>query len=234
MSRARRVGAVREPPEATDAMPHAPTIIYLIRHGQTAWNVEEVFRGRTDVPLDQRGRDQARAAAAALADQPLSAVYSGPLQRAHATAIEIAAPHDLQVRIDERFTDLHFGDWEGKPLTEVRATWPDLFARWERDPGSVVIPRGESLPVVRERAGGALEELAAREAGETIAVVSHRVVTKVLICHILGLDNSRFWQIRQDTACVNRIEWSGAGWVLARMNDLCHLHDLRADRGRDF
>jgi broad specificity phosphatase PhoE len=215
-------------------MPDTPTIIYLIRHGQTAWNVEQVFRGRTNVALDERGRDQARAAAAALADEPITAVYSGALERAHATAIAIAAAHNLDVEIEERFTDLHFGDWEGKSLGDVRKRWPDLFARWEHDPGGVVLPGGESLPLVRERAGAALEQLAARHNGQVIAVVSHRVVTKVLICYVLGLDDSHFWQIRQDTACINRIERSGGGWVLVSMNDLCHLRDVRADRGRDF
>jgi len=111
-----------------------PTVLYLIRHGQTAWNVEEVFRGRADVPLDERGRAQARATASVLASQPLAAVYSSPLQRAVLTARPIAEARGLAVEVDERLTDLDFGEWQGKTLTEARRTWPELFARWERDP----------------------------------------------------------------------------------------------------
>jgi broad specificity phosphatase PhoE len=138
------------------------------------------------------------------------------------------------VRIDERLTDLDFGAWQGKSLSEVRQTWADLFACWERDPGAVVFPGGESLPVVRERAVAAIEGVASRHAGETVAVVSHRVVTKVLLCAALGLDDSHFWQIRQDTACINRIERSAQGWVVVRLNDLCHLRVVGAERVRDF
>jgi len=212
----------------------APATIHLIRHGQTAWNVEEVFRGRADVPLDERGHSQAQALARALASQPIAAVYSSPLQRAVLTAAPIAEIRGLEVAIDERLTDLNFGAWERKALSEVRRTWPDLSAQWERDPGAVTFPGGESLPVVRARAAAAIEELAGRHVGETVTIVSHRVVTKVLLCHVLGLDDSHFWRIRQDTACINRIERSAAGWVIVTMNDICHLRDSAGSGGRDF
>lgn len=210
------------------------TVVYLIRHGQTAWNVEEVFRGRADVPLDEQGRRQAHAVAQALTNDAVSAVYSSPLQRAALTAQPIASAHGVETQIEERLTDLHFGEWEGKPLTEVRATWPDVFARWERDPGSVTFPGGESLPVVRRRALAAIEDIAARHVGKAVAAVSHRVVTKVLLCAVLGLDDSHFWQIRQDTACINRIERLPDTWVVTSMNDVCHLRALSAARLRDF
>ena len=204
------------------------TVLYLMRHGQTAWNVEEVFRGRADVPLDDTGHRQAQALALALTGESVAAVYASPLSRAALTAAPIAEAHDLKVEFDGRLTDLDFGAWEGKPLSEVRRAWPDLFAQWERAPGTVSFPGGESLPIVRARAAAAIEELAETHAGKTVAVVSHRVVTKVLICHVLGLDDSHFWQIRQDTACINRLERTGGKWVIVAMNDVCHLRDSAA------
>jgi alpha-ribazole phosphatase len=212
----------------------APTVVYLIRHGQTAWNVEEVFRGRADVALDERGQSQAQALARALASEHISAVYSSPLKRAALTARPIAEVHGLEAQVDERLTDLNFGAWEGKTLSEVRRTSPDLFAQWERDPGAVTFPGGESLALVRARAAAAVEELIQRHCGETVAIVSHRVVTKVLLCHVLGLDDSHFWQIRQDTACINRLERTAREWVVITMNDVCHLRDAAATAGRDF
>jgi alpha-ribazole phosphatase len=214
--------------------PGKPTVIYLIRHGRTAWNVEEVFRGRTDMPLDDQGRRQADAVAGALADEPVTAVYSSPLQRAVLTAAPVASAHGVETQLDDRLTDLHFGEWEGKRLTEVRERWPDLFAQWERDPGSVTFPGGESLAMVRERALAAMDEIAARHKAQAAVIVSHRVVTKVLLCAVLGLDDSHFWQIRQDTACINRIERLPETWVVASMNDVCHLRALSAERLRDF
>jgi broad specificity phosphatase PhoE len=193
-----------------------------------------VFRGHADVALNARGVRQAQAAARLLAREPVLAVYSSPLQRAAMTAAAIAATRDLAVRIEPRLTDLHFGDWEGKTLSQVRGSWPEAFARWERNPELARIPGGEGLAGVRARAAAAIEDLAARHAGETIAVVTHRVLTKVLLCYVLGLDDSHFWQIRQDTACINRLERSPQRWVVASMNDTCHLRRARVSRARDF
>ncbi|HUT75473.1 MAG TPA: histidine phosphatase family protein [Armatimonadota bacterium] len=212
----------------------ASAVFYLLRHGETAWNREEVFRGRADVPLNERGRAQAAAIADALAHQPLAAVYASPLQRALQTAQPVAAACGLEVQVDQRLTDLDFGDWEGVPLREAPERWPELFARWKREPGGVVFPGGEGLPVVRERAMAAIAEIAARHRGETAAVVSHRVVTKVALLAMLGLDESHFWRIRQDNGCLNRVERGDDGWVVVTINDRCHLRGLAADGARDF
>jgi len=80
----------------------------------------------------------------------------------------------------------------------------------------------------------AIAELTARHRGEVVAVVSHRVVTKVALCAVLGLDDSHFWQIRQDTGCINRLERAGNEWIVVSLNDRCHLRDLAAERPRDF
>jgi alpha-ribazole phosphatase len=221
------------------------TVLYLIRHGETAWNVEEVFRGRADVPLDERGQAQAQAIARALADEPIAAVYTSPLRRAVATAQPVAEARGLDARVDERLIDVNVGAWEGKPLGEVRRTWPELYARWEKKPTAMVFPDGESLAAVRERAARAIAEAASRHPGQAVAIVSHRVVVKVALCAVLGLDDSHFWQIRQDTGCINRIEIpagkeaSTGGvdfrqWVITSLNDLCHLRDLRHKQARDF
>jgi alpha-ribazole phosphatase len=215
-------------------MPDDTTAIYLIRHGQTAWNVGEVFRGRADVPLDDLGHRQARAVAQFLTEEPVAAVYSSPLQRATATAHPIAASHGLEVIVDERLTDMDFGAWEGKALSDVPHVWPDLFAKWERKPQEVTFPGGESLPAVRARSAAALEECASRHIGQSVAIVSHRVITKVLICYVLGLDDSHFWQIRQDTACANRVERTPEIWIVTSINDTCYLRDLEGRRLRDF
>lgn len=211
-----------------------PTTLLVLRHGETPWNREEVFRGHADVPLNERGRAQARALAAALAAEPLAAVYASPLQRALQTAQPVAAACGLEVQVDQRLTDLDFGEWEGVPLREAPQRWPELFARWEREPGTVVFPGGEGLPVVRERAMAAIAEIAARHRGETVAAVSHRVVTKVALLAMLGLDESHFWRIRQDNGCLNRVERGDDGWVVVTLNDRCHLRGLAADGARDF
>ena len=85
------------------------------------------------------------------------------------------------------------------------------------------IPGGESLPAVRVRAFTALQEIIAHHPDETIVVVAHTVVNRLLLCAVLGLDNSRFWRLRQETAAINVFEWDGVDFTLVSLNDTCHL-----------
>ncbi|MBC7082787.1 MAG: histidine phosphatase family protein [Firmicutes bacterium] len=198
--------------------------IILIRHGQTKWNREEVFRGRADIPLDETGVAQAEATGAALSHIKITAVYSSPLARANETGRIIARPHGLGVQLVDDLADIDCGAWEGLPVEEARSRYPDMFQAWQRVPHTVTFPGGESLDKVARRAASALDRIAAAHAqGETVAVVSHRVVNKLLLLRVLGLGSSAFWKIRQDTCCLNIIEHGPGGYVLHLLNDRCHL-----------
>jgi broad specificity phosphatase PhoE len=197
--------------------------MFLVRHGRTVWNKEQIFRGHRDVPLDEVGKDQARLAASRLRNEPIDAIYSSPLSRAYQTAEAIAQPHGLDVRVDERFTDLHFGIWEGKRRSDVAQQYPDLYDQWLHEPHRVAFPGGDTLDVVAARALQALGTLVNRHPGGTIAIVSHRVVLKVVICSLLGLDTSHFWNIRQDATAVNCFDLEDSRWIATLVNDVCHL-----------
>lgn len=201
------------------------TSLLLIRHGQTAWNREEIFRGRIDVPLDETGWKQAQLLGERLREWPLRAVYSSPLSRARETAEAVAAPHGLPVQIAAELTDLDFGEWQGKPHEQVQREYPDLYLQWQQAPHRVKMPGGESLAQVRARALSAVERLAAQGDG-LLAVVSHRVVLKVLFCALLGLDNAHFWRVRLDTGGMSMFSLAEPGWVLDFANDLAHLQPL--------
>ncbi|MBC7339197.1 MAG: histidine phosphatase family protein [Firmicutes bacterium] len=207
------------------------TRVYLARHGRTAWNREEIFRGRTDVPLDDLGREQARALGKHLARTGIGIIVSSPLARALETArIACACWDGDDPRVDAAFTDLSFGEWEGLSRGEVEERYPDLYRRWATDPASVTFPGGESLARVEERAWPALQRLAEAHAGEAVLVVTHRVVCKVLLAQALGAGPQAFWRIRQDTACLNVLEWRGNRVEVVTINDTCHLRSLEADR----
>jgi broad specificity phosphatase PhoE len=90
-------------------------------------------------------------------------------------------------------------------------------------PQEVCFPDGESLNHVRCRTFACLEQLIARHIGDTIVVVAHTVVNRLLLCAVLRLDNSRFWRLRQETAAINQLEWDGQDFTLVRLNDTCHL-----------
>lgn len=208
--------------------------IILVRHGETQFNREEMIRGAIDVPLNGHGLRQAKATAAALSSDRIAAVYASPLTRAMQTARAACDSYSLELRLHPGFADMHFGAWEGLTLEEVRARYPQSFKRWERTPHLVRPPGGETLGAVRRRAVGALKEIVASTPG-TILVVSHRVVTKLLLLWALGLESARFWAVRQDTACINRFSLEGGRRILTLMNDTCHLAALEGQRKlRDF
>lgn len=211
------------------------TSIYLIRHGQTAWNREEIFRGRTDVPLDEVGLKQAELAADYFKEIKIDAVYSSPLARAWQTAEKIAKPRSLQVEPLEGVIDMSFGNWEGHPHEEIKQIDPETYRQWREEPHRARLPGGETLDQVRLRAMAALEGVIQSGPDKTLVIVSHRVVNKVLICGILGIDNSHFWQIGQDTTAINLIQYRNGRYVLSLLNETCHLKRLKEDWARiDF
>ena len=200
------------------------TCIILVRHGQTAWNKIERFRGRADVPLDEVGLTQAEATGRRIAAQwPLGAVYSSPISRARHTAQAVAKHFDLPVQVHEGLTDIDFGQWQGLSPDEVRARWPEQLDAWYHTPQRLHIPGGESLDIMRTRGMAAVDELTARHDGQTIALVGHTVINRVILLGVLGLGTERFWRIGQDTCAINVIEAQDGDFTLVSLNDTCHL-----------
>ncbi|OGP89416.1 MAG: hypothetical protein A2157_13190 [Deltaproteobacteria bacterium RBG_16_47_11] len=211
------------------------TSIYLVRHGQTAWNKEEVFRGRTDIPLNETGLKEADLAGEYFRHKEIHAIYSSPLSRARQTAQKIAQFHSLEVQPLDGLVDMSFGSWEGHSLKEVSEKDGERYQLWKEEPHHVEFPGGETLNEVRVRAMAALKEVINGHPEKTLVLVSHRVINKVLICGILGLDNSHFWQISQDTTAINLIQHRNEKYVLSLMNETCHLKPLQAERTKvDF
>ncbi len=206
------------------------TSIYLVRHGQTAWNKEEIFRGRTDVPLDETGLRQAELAGEYFKGMEIHAIYSSPLSRALETAQKIAQSHNIKVQPLQGILDMSFGRWEGQSHLDIQKNDREIYRQWREEPHLVRLPSGESLDDVRVRAMAALEEVIRNHPGKTLILVSHRVVNKVLICGILGLDNSHFWQITQDTTAINLIKYKEGKYILSLMNETCHLKALKEKR----
>ena len=138
------------------------TQIILVRHGQTPWNLDKIFRGSRDIPLNDQGREEARLAGEWLKGETIHAAYTSPLSRARDTAHAIARHHGLAVADLPGLTDLCYGDWEGMPLTEVKVRYAELYRQWETAPQTVRFPRGETLDEVRDRAMAAVEAVVQR------------------------------------------------------------------------
>jgi probable phosphoglycerate mutase len=200
--------------------------IILVRHGQTEWNRVERFRGRADVPLNETGLSQAEATGQRVAAEwTPSAVYSSPLSRAVMTAEAIARHFDLPVQVHPGLADIDYGEWQGLTPDEVRERWPAALHAWYKEPETARIPGGETLAGLRARGMSAVNELAAKHAGQTIVLVGHTVINRIILLGVLGLGNERFWHIKQDTCAINVFEAEKGDFVLVSLNDTCHLLD---------
>lgn len=199
------------------------TRVLIVRHGETAWNRANVFRGRGDVPLNDTGNAQARLLGLALRDTPLDAAYSSPLGRALETGRLALEGREVALHVEPGLTDIDYGLWTGVDEHSVAQRWPDAYALWQAAPHKAHIPGGETLPAVFERAMVSLNRIVAQHSGQAVALFSHRVVTKCLLLGCMTLGVERFGYLRQDNCCLNELEWTSAGYILVRLNDTGHL-----------
>lgn len=209
------------------------TEIILARHGETGWNVGEIYRGTVDVTLDELGLKQAELLGRHLSDWEIDAIYSSPLRRALRTAGAIDQYHKIGVKVTDDLIDINYGKWQGLPEQEVKNLYPILHDEWRNSPHLVKFPDGESLADVRKRATSMITELISQYE-RSVVLVSHRVVNKVLICSLLGLDNSHFWNIKQDMAGITIFNYRDSRFILTRHNDTSHLKSIQEYTLSDF
>ncbi len=211
--------------------------ILLIRHGETRWNREEVFRGQSDIPLNDFGRRQAKALGNALLNWGLEQpqFITSPLSRAHETATIAAASFSQEKEIitEEAFIDICFGEWEGKTVKQVEKIFPEMYKQWKNNPGQVEFPGGESLDEAAERAEKRIFFIARKDPNKIKVIISHRAINKALLCRLLGLSSNSFWKLQQNTACINEMFFTGKEFILVKLNDTCHLQELGRDK-KDF
>jgi phosphoserine phosphatase len=209
------------------------TKLILARHGETVWNVEKIYRGRVDVNLDEVGIKQAELLGKYLSNWKLEAIYSSPLKRALDTANIVARYQKIGVHIAEGLIDFDYGEWQSLPEEEAKRLYPTLHNEWHNNPHKVKMPGGESLEDVTKRAVAIVNDVLPKYQG-SILLVSHRVVNKVLICSLLGLDNSHFWNINLDVGGITIFNYVDGHFVLTRHNDTSHLKELQKSVLDDF
>ncbi len=179
----------------------------LWRHGQTTFNAERRFQGQLDVPLNNRGRQQAALAARYLAALQPGAIFSSDLSRAAETAAALARLTGLSAKLDPDLRERAGGEWEGLSDVELREQYSHTYSNWTAAPASWAPPGGESGHSVGERASGALLRVAdSVPAGSTAVVVSHGGA--------LGLGSSRLLGIPEGVRMLGTLgncRWSVLG-----------------------
>jgi broad specificity phosphatase PhoE len=200
------------------------TKVIIVRHGHVEGISPERFRGRADLMLTPEGRRQAEATARRIhaSFRPV-AIYDSPLGRCRATAEAIGRPVGLSPSALDGLIDIDYGEWQGLTPQEVRSRWPEPLDTWYRAPHWVAIPGGESLQAVLLRAVSALREVIGRHPDDTVVIVSHDSVNRVILLHALELPLSRYWRLGQDPCAINEIDFSNHGATVRSINETYHL-----------
>lgn len=201
------------------------TTLILIRHGETLWNTERRMQGQLDSPLTERGVWQACRLGERLQSMPFAALYSSDLPRARLTAQRIAEVTGHAIIDDLRLRERHFGLFEGMTRAEMEKHDAEIYARFmSRDP-HYAVPGGESPAGFFGRCRTALEELAARHAGQTIAVVTHGLVLDAAYRAASGLALDAPRPVPLVNASLNWFDCDGGRWSAGRWGDADHLGD---------
>ena len=210
--------------------------IYLVRHGQTKWNNHGKYQGWTDVPLNEIGIAQAKAAAEAFKHIHVDYMISSDLERARITAETIKGDRDIPLVTDERLREINFGDWESLTYDEIQSKWPHAIDTMYRRPEEVKISGGESFQDVQDRAWPAVvDAMKAAGEGKTIMVVAHGGTNRTLICKMLNLSLHYAWNFSQGNTALSRVDFYGLSEddhnTLSLLNDTKHL-DFMGDVSR--
>ena len=194
-------------------------MIVLARHGETDANRAGLLLGRADPLLNARGRQQAAATAAALADEAAPVLLVSPLRRTRDTAQLIADATGAPITVDERLIELDYGEWDEHRVADLPA---DTVERWRADP-TFAPPGGESLVDLRRRVAPVAAEALDQAADRTVIVVSHVSPIKAMMLCALGLDDRYAWRFRLDVASICRLGPGPLGPVLVSFNETGHL-----------
>ena len=195
----------------------AATLV-LLRHATTRTTGKRLGGRKPGFHLDDRGRGQAEAAARRLAQLPVAAVYTSPLERTRETAAPVARAHGLRPRIERGLLEVDYGDWTDLPLAQLRrrALWRTI----QQAPSRVTFPGGESIRAAQQRVVEATERLAAAHVGETIVLVSHADVIKAAIAHHRGMGLDLFQRLVISPASSSVLVLpDGGAPALVTMND---------------
>ncbi|HQF62863.1 MAG TPA: histidine phosphatase family protein [Anaerolineaceae bacterium] len=183
------------------------TELWLVRHGQTDWNLEKRYQGQADIPLNLTGLQQAADLANRLEGEAFEALYSSDLSRARQTAELLARTLGLPLRLDARLREIHQGEWQGEYLDDVRERHTLLLEEHWNNPARSRAPGGESVIEVAGRAAQAISEICRRHPRGRVLVVSHGLTLATLICQARSASLARVYSLIPENTQVEVIYW---------------------------
>jgi len=201
--------------------------VLLARHGETPWNAEGRYQGQVDVALSAVGERQAALLAERLGDVRITRAVASPLVRARRTAeVALGAGRAAMLALEPELIEIAHGAWEGKLASEIAAEDGARLAAWRVAPETVRMPGpgGESLPMVLERAWrGFARACEGLDDDDTLLLVAHDAVNRVILCRLLGIPLAKLWGFRQAPTTLNLLEGASVDTLeIVRLNDCVH------------
>ena len=202
------------------------TTVYLVRHGETEWNLSGRWQGHADAPLTHRGESQARALGERFKTEPFDACYVSDLGRAMRTAELIAGPTGMNFEPDVRLRERDLGVMQGLTTQEMLERCPDVFDSFRNAGPDYIVPDGESFRQFHERCVEALEDYVSRHQGERVLLVTHGGVLGAIFRYVaqVPLEAPRGYVLLN--CSVNVVDKLGDSWNLLHWGDVSHLNDL--------
>ena len=203
-----------------------PTKLYILRHGESEWNVLGKVQGQEDTSLTDRGREQAKKAAERLAEEEIDIIYSSDLKRAYDTAKAVGTELDLEVNKLSSIREIHFGIWQGLDLKTIRERYEDDYILWRKEPQNLKIENGETLQAVQDRAVKDIKKLVEENSGKNILLESHGTAIKTFIIGLLDMDMSSYCKFTIGNTGISIIEFREFSPVLKVLNDTNHVRGI--------
>lgn len=196
--------------------------VILIRHGETAWNLDVRFRGRCDIALSENGVEQSYRTAKLLSNLHPTAILSGPLKRCLQTAAPLVEQTRMEIQIEEGLNDVDFGAWSGLRPEEVKQKWPREYDRWRSGDLTLRFPEGESLKDGMERISDFIVNLERRfNQDSTLICVTHQVPLKLLTCWLVG-SNDAFWRVHFEPTSITILRRTPRSWQIVTLGSFFH------------
>ena len=197
--------------------------IYIVRHGQTEWNLLGKTQGHGNSDLTPKGIEQAELLADSMTKYPIDYIYSSDLGRAYQTAEIIGNKLNIEVEKTEALREMNFGTWEGRIIKDIIEEDPELYKMWRNEPHLAKIPQGETLSQIKERTDDFIKEINEKYDGKHIVLVTHSLCARIMLLSFLDSDVKNIYRINQANTALNIIELRDYGPVVMKMNDTTHI-----------
>ena len=197
--------------------------IYIVRHGQTEWNLLGKTQGHGNSDLTPKGIEQAELLADSMTKYPIDYIYSSDLGRAYQTAEIIGNKLNIEVEKTEALREMNFGTWEGIIIKDIIEEDPELYKMWRNEPHLAKIPQGETLSQIKERTDAFIKEINEKYDGKHIVLVTHSLCARIMLLSFLDSDVKNIYRINQANTALNIIELRDYGPVVMKMNDTTHI-----------